>query len=602
MFRQRPRSLGRRRYSLARLVRANAFDLFQLIRESRYGLGGFALVMLVGMVYIHFAFGLSYAESLYETFRMLTLQSGLAFPRDPGGMALFFLVPLLGLALILDSVFRFGRRLLDKGSRQEGWQVSLASTYQGHVVVCGIGRVGLRVVTHLLAAGHKVVVVEQRWESAFVPRALELKVPVVAGDARSLAVLRQAGVQRASAVVLCIDGDLVNIEVALKVRSLRPGLRVILRVFSDDLDQNLEEVFGRNSVFSASALAAPTFAAAAVSRDVRAVLGLDARALGVVELTIAPESLMSGFARKVEEEYGIRVIEHRNARGKLLPPVAMRQLESGDHVLLLGPLAALDALRQKNVPRSKAHAILGSLPPHGPTRQHHRVIVCGLGKVGYRVVRQLHQQPDPPSIVCIYSERTRQEFVHSLAELDGVTLIEGDARSAALLQDAGLGEAYSVVAVTSDDFVNLQICLSARRARKDVHLVMRLFSDVLVEQFESLFGMRTVYSASALAAPTLAAAGMLGDVRAAFYCGDALFATDEFALAEGDPLLGSSIRQLRESRDIVAITLCRGGEVATLPAHDLALAAGDALMVLGTLDALAALRAYRAAPPAAARR
>ena len=64
----------------------------------------------------------------------MTLQSDLAFPRgDLLGELIFFLTPLLGLALIFQSVLNFGRLLLDKGSRREAWQVALASTYRNHV-------------------------------------------------------------------------------------------------------------------------------------------------------------------------------------------------------------------------------------------------------------------------------------------------------------------------------------------------------------------------------------------------------------------------------------------------------------------------------------
>jgi hypothetical protein len=107
-------------------------------------------------------------EALYETLTLMTLQSDLAYPRgDLLGELIFFLTPLLGLALIFQSVLNFGRLLLDKGSRREAWQVALASTYRDHVIVCGLGRVGLRIVTQLHAAGYEAVVIECLREGVF---------------------------------------------------------------------------------------------------------------------------------------------------------------------------------------------------------------------------------------------------------------------------------------------------------------------------------------------------------------------------------------------------------------------------------------------------
>ncbi|MBC8163112.1 MAG: potassium channel protein [Roseiflexaceae bacterium] len=579
-----------RRLPVLRFIRANLYDLLRLLRDSRVALTGFALVMLASTAYIKWNYPIGYAESLYESFRLLTLQSSLVFPSNLLGIALFMLVPVLGLALILDSVFRFGRLLLDKSTRVEAWQVALASTYQGHVIVCGLGRVGLRLVTQLLATGHEVVVIEREWNGEFVQRALELRVPVVLGDARELGVLRQAGVNRAHAMLVAIAGDMINIEVALNVRRERPGLRVIMRVFLEDLDRNLEETFGRRTIFSASALAAPTFAAAAVSREVSYMLPLEHEALGLTELVVASESLMSGFARKIEEDYDIRIVQHHDATGKLLPPAAMRQLDTGDRVTLIGSLGALETVRTKNVPKSKAHAALGMLPIQRPTAQLNRVIVCGLGKVGYRVVQQLLRMPDHPAISVIHLPDTRPEFLHQFSRIESVTLIEGDARSPDVQAAAGLAEAYSVAALTSDDFVNLQIGLVARRQRKNVHLVMRMFSDVLAEQLEDLFAIRTVYSTSALAAPTMAAAAVLGDVTSAFFSGSALFSTDTSQIQPGGVLEGLMVEQVRERYSALVIGLRRGGAQHTLPDYAASLHAGDEVVLLAQLADLARLR------------
>jgi hypothetical protein len=122
----------------------------------------------VGTLYLHYlsAFRLAFVAALYETLKLLTFQSGLSLPDDWLGAALFFLLPLLGLALIVQSVLNFGRLLLDKGGRREAWQVALASTYRNHIIICGLGRVGLRVLTQLLEAGYEVVVVEREWAAS----------------------------------------------------------------------------------------------------------------------------------------------------------------------------------------------------------------------------------------------------------------------------------------------------------------------------------------------------------------------------------------------------------------------------------------------------
>lgn len=593
---------ARRRYSLWRLVRANFYDLGLLLRESWISLAGFAVVALAGTLYLRLA-GLmpSLPAAFYETLKLLTLQSGLALPDDPLGEALFFLIPLLGLALIFQSVLNFGRLLLDKGSRREAWQVALAATYRDHVIVCGLGRVGLSVVTQLLESGYEPVVIERDWGSEFVARALGLKVPVVAGDARENATLRQAGLVRARALVAVIDDDLTNIEIALTARAARPGIRVILRVFGEELDRNLERGLGPNSAFSASGLAAPTYAAATISREVDYVMPVGHELLGVTQLTVQPDSRISGFVRAIEEQHGIRVLRHVDAGGHDKAPGGaqlMRQLGSGDRVTLLGSLAALESLRLKNPAGSKLDILKPPTLQH-PTEQFDTVIVCGLGKVGYRVVRQLHQLRAlrqaqgvaRPRIVVVRLGDGRPEFPQHINRLDGVTTLIGDARDPEVLRKAGIERAYTIAALTSDDLLNLQIGLAARRARPDVHVVLRVFSDVLADKLADMFGIRTIYSTSGLASPTLAAAALIGDITHAFSCGGQLFSADQIAVRAGDPLAGRAVEEIRARYDGLVIALGRDGETCVLPPLDTALAPGDTITLLAPTDALARVRA-----------
>jgi Trk K+ transport system NAD-binding subunit len=448
---------------------------------------------------------------------MLVLQSGLPLPEnDPVGQVLFFLTPLLGLALIFQSVLNFGRLLLDKGSRREAWQVSLAATLRDHVVVCGLGRISYRVVPQLLDSGYEAVVVERDWDTEFAATIRGLKVPIVSGDARDPVVLRQAGVLRARGLIAAINDDLLNVEIALAARRLRPDMLPVMRIFNQELDINLERAFGRNTAFSSSALAAPTLAAAALSQAIVQVLPLPDGLLGVAEITVAADSQIAGFVRGVEDRFGVRVLRYRDERGReqmpprSIAPPFMRKLEGGDVVLLLGPLDALEAVRQHNQPGSKIWFLQAAYPTRTGLRMN-TVIVCGLGKIGYRVVQVLHQSEPRPEIVVVCGEDTRPNFLDTVRSL-GVRVVCGDAREPEVLVAAGIEQAYSVAAVVSNDLTNLQIGLTARRLRADIHVVLRVFSDVLAERLATLFGIHTTFSSSALAAPTLAAATIARDV------------------------------------------------------------------------------------------
>jgi len=579
-------------------VRANVYDLWLLLNESWLVLIAFFVLAALTSSYLAFLYpetaessrpqGLP--EALYETLTLMTLQSDLAFPRgDLLGELIFFLTPLLGLALIFQSVLNFGRLLLDKGSRREAWQVALASTYRDHVIVCGLGRVGLRIVTQLHAAGYEAVVIERDWNTEFVQRVLNLGVPIVLGDAREPKVLHQAGIRHARAVVATINDDLLNVEIALGARAVQPGIRVVLRVFNEELDRNLERTLGSNSAFSVSLVAAPTCTAAAVSRDIDYALTTGGHQLGVTQIVVQQDSEIAGFIRAVESAYHVRIVSQVSQEGRHRLYSSLNRLSAGDRITVIGTLDQLEEMRQRNVAFSKAAFLMAGKLVR-PTEQYNTIIVCGLGKVGFRVVNQLHKLNPRPRIVVVRLGHDRPEFVQQISQLEGVADVIGDARDVEVLCRAGLDEAYSVAALTSDDLQNVQIALAARRYRPNIHIVLRTFSDVLAERLVEIFGIHTTYSTSALAAPTMAAAALVGNVRQAFFIDGRLVATDEIRLSDGHPLIGVRIDDLRERESALVIDVQRNGETLLLPDLDLCLASGDHVTLLAPIESIQRIR------------
>src|SRR5260370_11648104 len=80
----------------------------------------------------------------------------------------------------------------------------------GHVVVCGLGNIGFRVVEELVKSDERVVVIEQARDSRFVATARRLGVPVLRGDATVRQGLRQANVSQSPAVITATTDDLIN--------------------------------------------------------------------------------------------------------------------------------------------------------------------------------------------------------------------------------------------------------------------------------------------------------------------------------------------------------------------------------------------------------
>jgi CPA2 family monovalent cation:H+ antiporter-2 len=106
----------------------------------------------------------------------------------------------------------------------------VAPRLRGHAVICGYGRVGA-VIGHVLRRRFTVVAIE---EDVRVVRALRAQeMPVVRGNAAMPAVLRQARLERARALVVAVPDPLVTRQVVDIARAMNPRLRIIARTHSE---------------------------------------------------------------------------------------------------------------------------------------------------------------------------------------------------------------------------------------------------------------------------------------------------------------------------------------------------------------------------------
>ncbi|PIQ29165.1 hypothetical protein COW36_17760 [bacterium (Candidatus Blackallbacteria) CG17_big_fil_post_rev_8_21_14_2_50_48_46] len=130
----------------------------------------------------------------------------------------------------------------------------------GHVIVCGAGDVGVRLVECLRLTQAETVVVEHNSEGRFNQRIRDLHYPLLIADATLEETLIRAGVKRARTLICATHQDLVNIEIALNARALNPAIRIVVRIYERDFAEHMREHFGIDVALSSSALASHAFA------------------------------------------------------------------------------------------------------------------------------------------------------------------------------------------------------------------------------------------------------------------------------------------------------------------------------------------------------
>ena len=136
------------------------------------------------------------------------------------------------IALLFAAAFTGGlvERLI--GRRLTGLLGRRAVPRSDHVVVVGLGQVGLRLALLLRRCGFSVVAVEEREDGENVGHAKELGLPVVIGRGGDPSLLKRLSLRHALALVAATNDDLQNIAVTLAARALAPDLRMVLRAGS----------------------------------------------------------------------------------------------------------------------------------------------------------------------------------------------------------------------------------------------------------------------------------------------------------------------------------------------------------------------------------
>jgi Trk K+ transport system NAD-binding subunit len=315
-----------------------------------------AALVLIGTALTHWIAHVAWLRALYLAMGAVTsagIDDSLFSEAQPWAKLAAVVVQLTGIvlvalltAVIVDSLI--GARL----SRMIG---SVRGRPRNHVVVCGLGTVGARVLEILAERGVAVVGVEQDDDAPGVQTAHRLRIPVVIGDSSNEETLRSAGVQRCQSVVAITNGDITNLESAMVVRDLNPDARITMRMFDHDLAQRVERQLGLGHSRSVSMLVAPAIAAAVANRRLQTTVPAGRRVLLLTEVTVEADSVAVGKRLgELDEGGGLRVLA-------LGDGAVWDWTPAFDHELLPGARIAVAGTRS-----GLARLLLATRAPHRP--------------------------------------------------------------------------------------------------------------------------------------------------------------------------------------------------------------------------------------------
>jgi Trk K+ transport system NAD-binding subunit len=171
------------------------------------------------------------------------------------------------------------------------------------------------------------------------------------------------------------------------------------------------------------------------------------------------------------------------------------------------------------------------------------IIVCGLNRVGYKILCLLRQQE---ALVVGISDRPIG-YENNHKDLDS-NIIIGDLHSAEILLEAGIKSAQTLVLASSDETQNLAILMQARVLNPQIRIINRLFNSNLGDRLDRTLIDHVSMSVSALAAPVFAFTALGHEAIGQLRLFNQTWSIHEEYIDENHPWLGTKLSHLWEDR------------------------------------------------------
>lgn len=232
----------------------------------------FLALYLLGIVVFRWQLGLTWVDAAYFTTSVVTTVGfgDINLQHAPVWVKLFGIVLMFAGIVLIAIIASLLTIFIVSGTADQMRNEFRVRRLRGHVIVCGLGHVGLAVARDLRVRGVPAVLVDSEG-GGDGHRDLHVRCPVIIGDAKRPVVLARAGAHRARALIACTSNDGINLEIGLAAQSfgrdarLGPRLRIVLRCFDADLARRIHAVSSDYTLLSEARIAAPVFARVAAA-------------------------------------------------------------------------------------------------------------------------------------------------------------------------------------------------------------------------------------------------------------------------------------------------------------------------------------------------
>ena len=436
------------------------------------------------------------------------------------------------------------------------------------VVICGAGQVGFSIARYLAGENNDVTVIDQSAE--LIGKVNEqLDVQAIVGNASHPEVLESAGVADADMIIAVTYADEVNMVSCQIAHSIFNVPTKIARIRQQSyLDPMWADLFSRDHM-PIDVIISPEYE---VARAIARRLAVP----GAFDMIPLADDRVRVIGVRCDEDCPIINTPLRQLTG-LFPdlnivivgiirdeshfvPKSTDQMLPGDEVYFV---ADTEHVR-------RAMAAFG----HEEDETAHRLIIIGGGNIGLNLAREIETQPET-SVRIIEHNRDRARKIAGL--LDDTPVTHGDALDTEILEEAGIANTDTVVAVTNDDETNILAALLAKRF--GVERTITLVNKDTYTPLMATLGIDVLVNPRVITVSTILQHIRRGRIRSAHSLRDGFAEAIEAEALETSPLVDTPLNEIKLPAGVIIGAIVRDEEVI-IPRGSTTIKANDRVIML----------------------
>lgn len=324
-------------------------------RHIFFGLIG--LVVLVGVATVGFMIAeeIGFFDAFYLTIiSLLTVGYGDIVPESDEGKRFALVIVPLGVAVVTYATGAVASYFIEHQLSEKVWNKRMEhaiKNLEGHIIVCGLGRVGKQVFEQLKEENVDVIYIHTSEEE--MVESLPNGTLKIIGNPLEESILKEANIANAKGLIAALPSDSDNVFITIKAKALNEKIEVVARVENADSEDVLLRA-GASSVVNPSTIGGRELVSSVLRPEstnlVNLLIHTKEKHQSLEEVKLEENCNFLGKTLKqaaIRTEMGVTVLGIRRDENLISNPSADEELKQGDVLIIFGEKEASEKFKKK---------------------------------------------------------------------------------------------------------------------------------------------------------------------------------------------------------------------------------------------------------------